>query len=1262
MIICGSLNSNKTELLIEQYVQLINNGECPENILFITLNSFKKEKILKSINAFYSNINPTVHTYLGLCYNAILDNENILLTQISKSKKENLTLCGLEVSQNLLLDAIKIVGFKDYNSKINLVHQLLRRHALIVNNNLSEKEIDEKSLILKEEFAQEAKKAIELFKAKTVELKAFDYLRQQSLFKWIYQNTNYCSKFKYIFIDDFDEQIPSCIDFFKHIKPNLQDYFIGIDPKGSTRIGYLCADLNSTNILKENTLKITAKEPTQNINIEFFKYTKRLEMLSAITTQIDKLLKEGTAKDEISIITPVFDNQLKFVLKNHFDKTKTNIQMISGSEKLSDDVFIKSILNLLKLINNTEKNIFANTDILNNVFPTLLNIPQKKSIEIIKIFQKNKGFIKHDFKDEKTNASYNRFLDTAISINCKISLEEQLDKIYKEIIAYRKTTEEELSNFLFLKKQIKDLEETDIYKDKKKILNQIGNSIISENDVNGLEIKKHSIIIGTPQKIIDYEIKTKYQFWLDISNDEWIKQDTGTIYNAWVFAKAWNKNSFTYEDSLKCVEEKTKRILRKLKLLTNKKIFAYSSTYNSFGIDNNIGLTQLLKEKKDENQEKIKTKIEFTPRIDQKKIFDYKSGKMALSAVPGAGKTTVLQALILKLIDEGTAPENIFVLTYMDSAAKTLKDRLLNAMDSNSQDPDILPNISTIHGLALRIIKENANFSKVNLDENFEICDEIFRQKIIRDSIGELNLNYDDYEKFDKGISIAKFVHINSKTQSKEIKEFLELYKKYQTKLSEKNLIDYDDMLILAVKILEENPQVLTYYQNICKYILEDEAQDSSEIQQKLISLLAGKHKNIIRCGDINQAITSTFTNSDIKGFKNFIKNNFSVEMTYSQRCTKEIFTLANKLIDFSKEKIINGENAFYEIKMLEVEGKNPVSNNAINSKIFEHEQEEQTYIIDNIKNILQSNNEASIAILVRNNFQVSKYSTLLKENGFPVLSRSDCLEQNKIFNIILSLLKFCTYPWKNNLVQNAYKHIYNIKEENIFLENLEEPFINTDASTLNDENLIKLHWELNYWLNQNSMPIEQLALKIGEYYCDNDLIMQSNLFIISELIRRFTSTSNSNTEIISKLEQVSKKPTIAGLKLFSYEDSGLKTLKGGSIQIMTMHKSKGDEFDYVFIPELTEKNLGTDFKSIKIGNNSGFFEDIKSLERNYTHKNATELKQEILHENLRLLYVAITRAKKKIFFTVSQKQNIFGRNREVEISNLFNTFLNNIF
>lgn len=1261
MIICGSLNSNKTELMIEQYVQLIKNGENPENVLFLTLNAYKKNKIIKTIKANFPQINPYVQTFLGLCYNTVLNNKELLEEKMPHSDKNEFTLCGLEVSQNLLLEAVKEVGFKDYNSKINLMHQLLRRHALIVNNNLTDKEINEKSIILNEAFSQETKKALDLFKHKTIELRMFDYLRQQSLFKWLYENTNCCKSIKYIFIDDFDEQTPACTSFFYTIKSQLNDYFIGIDTKGSTRIGYLCADIESNSILKEDTIKITATENEKNKTIEFFNYTKRIEMLNLAIEKVVNLIKAGVSPEEISIISPVFDNQLKFVLGNIFNTAQINIQMISGSEKLSDDNFIRSILNLLKLINNTEKEKFAYTDILNNVFPTLLNISQKNAMEIIKLFQINNGFTKHDFKDKTLNKNYEKFLNFANLINCNDSLSLQLEKIYKEIIAYRQTTETELSNFLFLQKQIKDLEKVDTVNDKKKIINQIWNSIISENDAQSPEIKRNAIIIGTPQKIIDYEIKSKYQFWLDISSDEWIKQDTGTIYNAWVFSKSWKKDSFSYEDSINCIEEKTKRILRKLKLLNKEKIFAYSSTYNSLGIDNNIGLNQILKVEKKEDLN-ITRKFEFIPRKDQEPVFSYKSGNMALSAVPGAGKTTVLQALIIKLINDGIKPENIFVLTYMESAAKTLKDRLLNSLkDENSNTtPDILPNISTIHGLALRIIKENGNFSKVNLDENFEICDEIYRQKIIREAIGELKLNYDDYEKFDKGISIAKFVNINSKFNSKEIKEFLDLYKIYQTKLSEKNLIDYDDMLILAVRILEENPQILIHYQNICEYILEDEAQDSSKIQQKLIKLLAGKNKNIIRCGDVNQAITSTFTNADSQGFKDFIKNNFSIEMNCSQRCSKEIYSLANDLIEFSKNYTRYSCDAFYDIKMQEVEGRNPISHNAIKAQIYEDDTLEQACILQKIKKLLQTSPDASIAILVRNNFQVSKYVRILQDNGFSVISRSDCLEENKIFNIILSLLKFCTYPWINRLVQNVYQNLYNIKESNNFIENLEIPFIDTDASSLKDEKLIDLHWELNYWLTQSNIPLEQLALKIGEYYCQNDTTEQSNLYIISELIRRFTANSSYNTETISKLEQSSKKPTIAGLKLFSCDETKIKSEKGATIQVMTMHKAKGDEFDFVFVPELTEKNLAITEKSLKISNNFGFFEDIKGLDKNYKRKSLDELKREIIQENLKLLYVTITRAKKNIYFSTSKKQKIFNRLREVQISELFNTLLAN--
>jgi len=1259
MIILGSLNSNKTALLIERYVQLINSGVNPENILFLTLNAYKKERVIKTIKSYCFNINPNIQTFLGLCYNSVLKNKEILEEKMPLSDKKDFTMCGLEVSQNLFLEAVREVGFKDYNSKINLVHQLLRRHSLIVSNNLSESEVDEKSRILNEAFALEAKKTLDLFKVKTLEMRAFDYLRQQSLFRWLYENTDCCKNIKYIFIDDYDEQTPACNDFFKFIKSNLKDYFIGLDPDGSSRMGYLCADLSCTSVLDNETKIIQANELKNSISYEFFNYSKRIEMISSTIKKIKTLVENGVELGDISVVTPVFDNQLKFVLKNSFENSRIKYQMISGSEKLSDDNFIRSVINLLKLINVTEKELFTNIDILNSVFPTLLEIPQKYASIVIKKFQEQKGFVKYDFKDEKLNKKYEKFLSISSVITAQEQLSEQLNKIYNEIIIERENTENEMSNFIFLSKQIKDLEMTSINIDKDKILKQISNSIIAENDMQGQKIERNALIIGTPQKIIDLEVKTKYQFWLDISSDEWTKQDTGTIYNAWVFSKSWKKDRFTYEDNLNSIEEKTKRVLRKLKLLAHEKIFAMSSSYNSVGIENTTGISAYLKTLQVLKENQIVSDFKFKPRKDQEGVFEYKDGCMALSAVPGAGKTTVLQALILKLISDGTSPENIFVLTYMESAAKTLKDRLLNNLKQNGENvsPDVLPNISTIHGLALRIIKENGNYTKVNLTDNFEICDEILRQKLINETIGELRLNYEDYEKYDRSLSVIKFVNINSSPKTKELKQFLNFYNVYQSKLANKNLIDYDDMLILAVKLLEENPQILGYYQKLCKYVLEDEAQDSSEIQQRLIKLLAGKKGNIIRCGDINQAITSTFTNADTKGFLQFIKNNYSVEMNCSQRCAKGIYELANNLIDFSKGLNSFSNGAFYDIKMQPVEGKNPVSADPIKAKIFEVEEDETNDVINEIKNLFQVSPNSSIAILVRNNYQVLKYNKILKENGIPVISRTDCLAQNKNFNIILSLLKFCVYPWKNNLVQDVYKNLFNIKEDNLFLEQLEEPFINIDVGRFEDENLIALHWELNYWLSQNNVSLEQLALKIGDYYCENE-IDASNLYIIAELIRRFSQNSNSYTEIVLKLEQISTRPIIAGLKLFSEEDSSLQTILGGTVQVMTMHKSKGDEFDYVFIPEFSEKNLATNLKFIKTGTYVSFFEELKGLDKDYVKKSVDIIKKEILHENLRLLYVAITRAKKRLYFSVAEKQYVFGRLRNVEKSELFDNIL----
>lgn len=1251
MIILGSVNSNKRELLIKEYIRLINSGLSPQSILFLTLNAYKKNLIKNQIKAFLPDIYPNVQTFLGLCYNSILENWDTIQKNITIGEnKPQPLLCGLEVSQNILLDIVKKIGFKDYNSKINLVHQLLRRHALIVGNNLSQKEVDEKSIILNESFAEEAKQALELFKAKTLELRAFDYLRQQSLFNYLYSSTTTFNYIKYIFIDDYDEQTPACTDFFKTLKPTLQGYALCLDKEGSTRCGYLCADKNCISILSDEKNIIHAQTKQNHPTFSLKNYSKRLELLQAVSQQILSLIKTGTSPNEISIITPLFDNQLKFTLQNEFENFQIPTQFISGSQKLIENSLIKSILSLLKLINN----LHPTTDDINNIMQTLLKIPSSHSCEIIKYFDEKKGFKKHEFFNKVFNENYNKFLNLANEIPAKDPLYIQLEKIYNKFIAGESFTDEEIADFEFLKKQIHDLEAITINNEKLRIIKQIENSIISENDSDSFKLDNKSIIISTPQKIVDFEIKTKIQFWLDATNDEWIKQDTGTIYNAWVFAKNWHKKTYTYDDSINCIKDKTSRLLKKLKSLAYEKIFVLSSSYNSLGQENLTGISTFFKNPSHEtNKNSLKDNYQtFTPRCDQKPILNYKQGKMAIAAVPGAGKTTVLQALVSKLLTDGVQAENIFVLTYMESAAKNIRERITSAYP----DLNTYPNISTIHGLALRIIKENGNYSYLNLNENFDICDDLQRQKLIRETIGELGLKYDEYEKFEKGISIAKFSDIDKTPNTKELKEFTSFYQAYKTKLAQNNLIDYDDMLLMAVKLLEEHPQILSHYQKLCKFIIEDEAQDSSAIQQKLITLLAGENGNIVRCGDLNQAITSTFTNADTKGFKLFIQNNKSIEMNYSQRCCKDIFELANKLIDIS-ENSKETKNAFYKIKMQEVENKNPKSKKPILAKIFETENDEKTAIIQHIKNIFSTTPNASTAILLRNNFQVNEYSALLKENGISTISRTDCLEQNTVFNIILSLLKFCTMPWNNFLTQEVYQKIFNIKDENSFLTNLEIPFISIDPAQLDDENLISLHWELNYWLSLSTKPFEFLALKIGEYYSKNN-IDNSNLFIIAEIIRRLSETTQNRADLLTKLEQISKRPTIAGLKLFSESDTTISTLLGGKVQIMTMHKAKGDEFDYVFVPELTEKALGSSIKSIKTGNFISFYEEIKALNSNYTRKNALQIKQEILEENLRLLYVVITRAKKQIFFSAAKNYKKFGKTRPTEVSTQFKSLL----
>ena len=1290
MFIEGSLVSNKTDILIDKYVQLLNSGVSASEILVLVQNSTLKndfqKKVLEKLTVDCTE-KLQIHSFFSLVYNTINDNWAFLEDRNVFDNPAILpNLSGLEVSQFILKDILKEVPFKGYNSKMSLIQQIFRRYSLIIQNNLSPSEVDERAKILKEGFSDEASLAIKKLLRKTLELRGFDYLRQCLLFNFIYKNTNYFKNIKYLIADDADECTPICIDFIEFLSKQINDFYIAIDPLGSSRCGYLSADKNNYERLKkifnsdicplkggngsQSQRVLAADKLFANVangefnkleNFSYKSFSKRSQMTESTINKINELLKKGTKPNEISIISPVIDDMLKFTLKNNF-KT-IDLVFLTGSEKLIQNKFVLGAITILKLCTDL-KNSLSEFDI-RVILSEFLKIPIKYCEKILQHFEQTKELIPFEFSDEEYTQKYNNFLNLIQKLaNSDKKISEQILNIYDELFIFEKVNKNEINKFNFFIKQITDFENIfgkEFNNRKTDIILQIENSVISENPYSVIEIEQNDLVISTPQKIIDNHIQTKYQFWLDISSSEWIKSDTGPLYNAWVFQKDWDKDSYTIEDNIKLSADKNARVLRKLSLCASEHIYCYSSLFDSNGVENYGGIEEYIITTEEAEQQENEKSFNITPRSDQKPVLDYERGYMGISAVPGAGKTTILLALIIKLLDKGINPDNIFVLTYMDSAARNFRERIKNVRKNSSK----MPNISTIHGLALRILKENGNHEKLGLNADFEICDDSQRNRILREISQKLGLEQKTAEEFDRAISTFKMNGgiLPKNITDEKLKKFAYFYKAYCENLKNSNLIDYDDMLTGSVKILEQNPDILAYYQNICMYLIEDEAQDSSLIQQKLITLLGGKYKNIIRCGDVNQSITATFSNADVDGFRKFITENYNVSMNCSQRCTKDVWALANQLVSISLANETS-KNAFFEMYMAPVEGKNPVEKNAVISEIFDTPQEEKSQVLKIIRETLSKHPDYTVGILLRNNYQVEAWQNLIENAGFKVITRNQCLAQKSIFRVIFAVMKIILHPFDNDnlgenydIISETGRYKYGLGTE---IKKYENPFIQLNCDNLNNQSLEQFYWDVNYWISLCYIPPNELVVKIAQ-----DLgimkseIDKSNIHLISTLIKRICIKNNSLIYAVDRLSELAKRPNLSGFKFFSEEDEDDKKSLQGKVQIMTMHKSKGDEFNLVFIPEMSEKNLPLTVESINL-KNADFIEQIRCLNPNYKKKSDYELKQEILEENMRLLYVAITRAKNRLHITTSIKeQTRYGKFKDSKPSVIFQDLLN---
>lgn len=1266
MLIQGSAVSDRTKQVIQYYTDIIDSGVDASKVLVLTLNSYKKKQFVETFKQNTKTIhyeNPKIYTFYGLVYNVILENWPIIENSINIGNSSVLpNLTGLEISQLFFKKAIKEVGFADYNSKINLIHQLFRRYSIISNNNLSESEVAVRSNILKESFAQDAAAAIENFKKYTLEYRAFDYIRQLGLFNFVLTQTDHFKDIEYLVVDDADEITPLVFDFIKILKPQLKGVCVGYDRLGSTRLGFLNTDVYTVKQL-ENLFESEEVITCDNIGYKPIKaelksYTRRLEMIDSSLTKIVNLIESGVKPSEIAIVTPIVDNSLKFAISEKLGAKNIKYQFFSGSEKLVSTPIVNNTITLL-LAALSEK---IDSISLRDVLCGLMKIPAKYCLPVINAYKNTDNFVYVDLGEEHYNASLKVFVETMEKIkSTEMSLSDKILCIYKNLVNLDKDEMHQIEAFNFFVKQIDDFESVFVdYKYnpsmQKAILTQLQNSIISENPAFAPDIENDSVVIATAQKTVDFSINRPYQIWLDITSSQWRKDDFGTLYNAWVFQRSWSKDEFTYEDNLKLCEYKLKKQLRKLSVLTQN-IFAYSSFFDMEGNENFGGIESFVE--KSEEQSVDNFTFKFIPREDQIPVLNYKSGKMAISAVPGAGKTTVLLALVIKLLQEGINSSNIFVLTYMDSAARNFKERIKSACPAL----DKMPNISTIHGLALRILKENSNYLKVGLENDFEVSDDNYRQRIIREVMLKLNIEQDDYEKYEKAVSAIKLSGMDKIPHVKdfELNKFLKFYKLYNRYLKARNLIDYDDMLFYSVKILEENKDTAEYYQDICEYLIEDEAQDSSYIQQRLLNILSAKHKNLIRCGDINQSITTTFTNTDLDGFRSFAQNSDCVLMNHSQRCAKGIYEFANRLIDFSKTSD-SVKDAFFDIKMQGVEGKNPVDNNSLQVQLFEDYKQEQAFILEQIRKIQSRKQDSSIAILVRNNYHIEDYASVLKEHGYSVITKNDTLNSQPVFALVLSVLKFRVHPWNN---ENVFEFASVLKKQKLaslsdndieFIKNLKTPFILQNEQELKTQPLVQLLWDLNYWLEYPVADFDELVIKAGCYYYSTE-VEKSNVYMVSLFVKNLLRQYSDINVFIEKITDLANKPALSKYSFFENQEDEDNQISG--VQVMTYHKSKGDEFDYVFIPQLCEDVLALDVKNIKIKPKERFIEAVKAINLNYRKKDELALKKFTAQENIRLLYVAVTRAKKQLFITCAGKYKIFSKVKKVKPSVLYENLFN---
>lgn len=610
---------------------------------------------------------------------------------------------------------------------------------------------------------------------------------------------------------------------------------------------------------------------------------------------------------------------------------------------------------------------------------------------------------------------------------------------------------------------------------------------------------------------------------------------------------------------------------------------------------------------------------------EQKKAVLKTEGPILILAGAGSGKTKVLTTKIAYLIEEcGVSPYNILAITFTNKAAKEMSDRLFNLVGLKAKNAQV----STFHSFGVKILRNH--YKELGYDKNFIIMDSDDSLSIIKKILKSKDLDPKSYNPngIRNQISNCKNEMMSAKDYQKFAlgdyeKVVYEVYKEYEKTLKDNNSLDFDDLLLLPIKLFKENKDILEEYQDRFQYILIDEYQDTNEPQYVLTRMISEKHKNICCVGDEDQSIYS-FRGANYKNILNFekdYKNAEVIKLEQNYRSTSNILDAANCVIKHNKER---------KDKVL-------WSNKGKGEKISYYRAfngiDEAQYVTREIKKLINDGIDyQNIAILYRTNAQSHTLEEELLKESIPyrIIGGVGFYSRREIKDVLAYLRLI--YNYKDNI---SLLRVINVPKRGIgtkTISNLIEKANNENKSIFE---VIDSGKELAFKKLIEGLKKESESLTLTELL---DRVLEVT-GIKQEYIDEKTLEADIRLENLEELKTVTKtfesREGIVSLEDFLLEVSLVTDVNEydkdpNKVSLMTVHSVKGLEFDYVFITGLEE----------------GLFPHINSL-----------LSSNELEEERRLCYVAITRAKEKLFIVNARSRILFGK----DTANVPSRFINEI-